>query len=88
MREWDVTVAAPATLAASLQENYELAMLFRDLATLRTDILLFKSVDLLRWRGPTRQFAELGTRLDPAAIEKESRKSERNGFSKVGAGTV
>ncbi len=88
IRKWGVPVAAPATLAASLHENYELAMLFRDLATLRTDILLFESVDLLRWSGPTPQFAELGTRLDAAVIQKESRKRERSGFSKIGAGTV
>ena len=34
----------------------DLALLFKDLATLRTDARLFRDVDELRWRGPTRAF--------------------------------
>jgi len=37
-------------------ENRELAILFKDLATLRTDAPLFKKVDELRWRGATAEF--------------------------------
>jgi hypothetical protein len=40
--------------------------LFRDLATLRTDIDLFDSVDELRWSGPTSTFAALAAELDNA----------------------
>jgi 5'-3' exonuclease len=40
-----------------LGEQRELALLFKDLATLRTDAQLFNSVDELRWRGPTDRFA-------------------------------
>jgi 5'-3' exonuclease len=35
----------------------ELALLFKHLATLRTDAPLFRSVDELHWRGPTHAFA-------------------------------
>ncbi len=42
-------------------------MLFRDLATLRSDIALFESVDELEWRGPTPEFVRLAARLDKAA---------------------
>jgi 5'-3' exonuclease len=42
---------------AVLGEQRELALLFKDLATLRTDAQLFDSVDELRWRGPTDRFA-------------------------------
>src|SRR5882672_5078472 len=35
------------------QENRERALLFKTLATLRTDAPLFKDVDELRWTGPT-----------------------------------
>jgi 5'-3' exonuclease len=38
-------------------EQRELALLFKDLATLKTDAKLFDSVDDLRWRGPTDKFA-------------------------------
>src|SRR5947208_3472487 len=41
-----------------LGEGRRLALLFKSLATLRTDAPLFRSVDELRWRGPTSSFAE------------------------------
>ena len=42
---------------SALGERRELALLFKRLATLRTDALLFRDVDELRWRGPTDGFA-------------------------------
>jgi 5'-3' exonuclease len=38
--------------------NRELALLFKTLATLRTDAPLFDDVDALRWRGPTPALGE------------------------------
>ena len=38
-------------------DNRDLALLFRDLATLRTGADLFDDVDSLRWRGPREEFA-------------------------------
>ena len=40
----------------TLKDSRELALLFKDLATLRTDAPLFEDVDELRWRGPTEEF--------------------------------
>jgi 5'-3' exonuclease len=48
---WGVNVAGAGKLALTLERERELAMLFRDLATLRTDIPLFDDVDELRWQG-------------------------------------
>jgi hypothetical protein len=45
-------------------------MLFRTLATLRTDIPLFEDVDQLRWNGPTSAFDAIGARLDAATTVK------------------
>jgi 5'-3' exonuclease len=50
-RDWNVSVASPAKLAQTLQRDHDLALLFRNLATLRTDITLFDDVDSLRWTG-------------------------------------
>ena len=63
-RMWKVNAANAATLAATLVRDREQAMLFRDLATLRSDIALFESVDELEWRGPTPEFARFAARLD------------------------
>jgi 5'-3' exonuclease len=50
-REWNVNVSSAARLAETLQRDRERALLFRTLATLRTDITLFDDVDTLRWNG-------------------------------------
>ena len=70
--EWQVNVGSAAALAATLSRERELALLFRTLATLRTDIPLFKDVDELRWTGPTPEFAALASRLDEAASENRA----------------
>jgi 5'-3' exonuclease len=50
-REWHVNVASPAKLAQILLRDRDRALLFRNLATLRTDIALFDDVESLRWNG-------------------------------------
>jgi 5'-3' exonuclease len=50
-RAWNVNVASPGRLAQVLQRDRDLALLFRNLATLRTDIALFDDVETLRWNG-------------------------------------
>jgi 5'-3' exonuclease len=50
-REWDVQVASSVKLAQTLQREQQNALLFRTLATLRTDIPLFDDVESLRWLG-------------------------------------
>ena len=68
-REWRVTVANASALADTLSCEQDRALLFRTLATLRTDIALFDDVDELRWNGPTPTFADLAARLDAAVTE-------------------
>jgi len=63
--DWHVNVASPAALGRTLSAERERALLFRRLATLRTDIPLFDSVDALKWKGPTTAFAPLAARLEP-----------------------
>jgi len=50
-REWKgVNAARPGALAYTLEQQRDRAFLFRGLATLRTDIALFDSVEALRWQ--------------------------------------
>jgi 5'-3' exonuclease len=67
--EWAVNVGSASSLAATLLKNRDLALLFRTLATLRTDIALFEDVDQLRWSGATPAFDEIGKRLDAAITQ-------------------
>jgi 5'-3' exonuclease len=66
-REWHVNVTNAGALAATLSRERDRALLFRTLATLRTDIALFDNVEQLRWRGPTSTFVTIAERLDAAA---------------------
>ena len=68
-REWHVNVTNAGALAATLREEREQAILFRTLATLRTDIALFEDVEELRWKGPKPGFDEIAARLDAAKTE-------------------
>jgi 5'-3' exonuclease len=57
--------------AAVLGDSRELALLFKRLATLRTDATLFHDVEELRWRGPTGAFGALVERLEePRLLER------------------
>lgn len=51
-----------------LGDRRDLAFLFKNLATLRTDTPLFRDVEELRWRGPTNGFAACAERLGDARL--------------------
>jgi 5'-3' exonuclease len=47
------------------------ALLFKRLATLRTDARLFDDVESLRWRGPTPEFAAFTARIgEPKLLQR------------------
>ncbi len=71
-RAWQVKVANASALADTLKRDRERAVLFRTLATLRTDLPLFDDVEQLRWTGPTPAFDEIAARLDAAQTEKRA----------------
>ena len=71
-REWRVNVTNAGSLAATLSRERDRALLFRTLATLRTDIGLFDDVEQLRWEGPSPAFPAIAARLDAAVNESRS----------------
>ena len=77
-REWRVNVANAFALADTLCRERDDAVLFRTLATLRTDIPLFDDVDQLRWKGPTATFDALAARLDAAPTESRRSVARQN----------
>ncbi len=56
-----------------LGERREQALLFKRLATLRTDAPLFADVDALRWRGPTETFAAWAQRIEAPRLAERCR---------------
>ena len=66
-----------AKLNATLREQFELALLFRRIATMETDADV-GTVDEWRWTGPKDGFAEVATELgDPRLVERAVRLAEK-----------
>jgi 5'-3' exonuclease len=67
-----------------LGERHKEAMLFKQLATLRTDARVFEDIEALRWRGPTASFPAYAAKLDGDKLVARAAKAwvkvqERNG---------
>ena len=66
--QWDITIRSGAKLAATLDEQRELALLFRRIATIELDAPVDESVDALEWTGPTAEFAQIAESIDAQRI--------------------
>ena len=73
--DWHVNAANAGSLAATLVREWEQALLFRRLATLRTDISLFQDVEELRWNGHAPEFAAHKAKLDSARTLRKAKAS-------------
>jgi len=60
------------------EENRPLALLFKELAILRTDAPLFEDVDELRWRGATPEFDAVAEKIENPRLLTKVRKLERD----------
>ena len=63
--------------AETLQGQRELALLFKQLATLRTDAPLFADVEELRWTGPHEGFEKVAQRMDARLVQRVEKIMER-----------
>ena len=69
---WEVPVRGALRLATTLAEQRERALLFRELAILRTDAPIGVDVEALRWRGPRPGFAAWAERLGTKALHERA----------------
>jgi 5'-3' exonuclease len=68
----------PKTVLAGKREQ---ALLFKRLATLRTDAKLFSNVDQLKWNGPTSTFAEFTSKVgEPRLLARANAIAEKLGL--------
>jgi len=70
--EWDVAVRGAARLAETLAAQQERALLFRELARLRSDAPIGADVDALQWRGPRADFAAWSARLGTPPLRERA----------------
>ena len=66
--QWDVSMRGAERLATTLTQQWERALLFRRLATLRPDAPIGVDVDGLHWKGPRADFADWAERFGAAAL--------------------
>jgi 5'-3' exonuclease len=71
---WDAGIRGAPKLNAVLREQFELALLFRRIATVETDAPVSESVDELRWTGPPDPdaFAAMCDKLDAPNLLRRS----------------
>jgi len=66
---WKVQVRRADLLASTFRENFKLALLFRDLATLRTRKPKLTSTSKVHWKGPRPSFPASCKRLDAPELK-------------------
>jgi 5'-3' exonuclease len=81
-REWHVNATNAGALADTLGCEWDDALLFRKLATLRTDIPLFGDVEQLRWNGPKPEFEAVAAGLDSVVTAARKSSSARSSSRK------
>jgi 5'-3' exonuclease len=67
-RQWDPAIRGANRLANVLFEQWVDALLYRTLATLRTDVPVFDDVRELEWKGPHPEFEAYARRLGLPAL--------------------
>jgi 5'-3' exonuclease len=76
---WDLPLRGAPALSATFVEQRRLALLFKDLATLRTSVRVRATPERLRWTGPRRAFKRVAARLQ---LEDVSERVERIAVSR------
>ncbi len=61
--QWELPLRGAPVLAGTLDQQRDLAMLFKDLATLRTSVRVRAAADRLRWSGPRKSFKRVAGEL-------------------------
>ena len=56
--DWAITIRAGRTVAATLTQDRDRALLFKEIEPVRTDAPVAKSVDDHEWKQPARNFEE------------------------------
>jgi 5'-3' exonuclease len=75
---WDLSLRGADRLTQTLSQRFDDALLFRDLATLRTQPPVLDDVDSLRWQGPTPAFEAFCARVEqPDLLQRAQAQAAR-----------
>jgi 5'-3' exonuclease len=70
---WGVRIPNATALGTALRAHWDQALLFRHLATLRTDVPVFETVDDLAWSGPVPTFESWSRELGDPELWQRAR---------------
>jgi 5'-3' exonuclease len=77
-QKWNPSIRKARPLSETLISNWEDALLFRTLATLRLDVRVFDSIDELCWKGPGRDFERSCRALNAKTLLEKAEKLARS----------
>jgi 5'-3' exonuclease len=76
--QWDLPIRGGVVLAGTLAAEIDRALLFKDLATLRTNVDVGATAERLQWRGAQPEFRQLAQDLgDPGLFDQAARAAQR-----------
>ena len=78
--DWGVGIRNPGRLALVLRESFELALLFRRIATVEADADVVQDVDQLEWRGPREDFIKIAEDLGALGLAERAIKLAKARF--------
>lgn len=78
--EWEVSVRGADKLCAVLAEKMDLALLFRDLATVRTHDPALSSIEELHWLGPSEAFVTFAASVEMPQLLQRAQALARRGL--------
>jgi len=70
--DWDVNVRGASKLAATLADQFDLALLFRRIATVEVDAPVSPTIDDIEWLGPSAGFFALCEEIDAVGLAKRA----------------
>lgn len=77
VESWARKPRGAARLALALSAGRDEARLFKDLATLRTDVAVGRSVDEWEWKGPSKYFAPMCEKLGARGLAQRAQRIAR-----------
>jgi 5'-3' exonuclease len=77
-RQWPPSLRGAQRLAGVLFEQWNNALLYRVLATLRLDVPVFETVDELRWSGPRPGFEEWSKFIQTPGLNARARAARKS----------
>jgi 5'-3' exonuclease len=78
--QWMPDIAGGASLVRRLRESWKDALVFLELATLKTDAPLFESVELLEWKGPRPDADRLAESIGASGLLQRARHARGAGL--------